>query len=105
MSKENGFVKGFSSFGLHASAVKNKKSIKNRILTIFYNNNRYGECATTNLFFGKKFAGLSKNSINFENYFRKGFGLLVESVPKPFDLIRISVDRCNCSYVLGQALK
>ncbi|EMN42821.1 hypothetical protein LEP1GSC086_1801 [Leptospira weilii str. LNT 1234] len=32
---ENGFAKGFSSFGLHASVVKNKKSIKNWILTIF----------------------------------------------------------------------
>ncbi|AMX59173.1 hypothetical protein IQB76_01915 [Leptospira borgpetersenii serovar Hardjo-bovis] len=28
----------------------------------------------------------------------------LERVPKPFDLIRISVDRCNCSYVLGQTL-
>ncbi|WP_228484337.1 hypothetical protein [Leptospira borgpetersenii] len=28
----------------------------------------------------------------------------LERVPKPFDLIRILADRCNCSYVLGQAL-
>ncbi|MFX3469663.1 hypothetical protein V6Z64_14855 [Leptospira borgpetersenii] len=27
-----------------------------------------------------------------------------ERVPKPFDLIGILADRCNCSYVLGPAL-
>ncbi|EMN14587.1 hypothetical protein LEP1GSC055_0775 [Leptospira borgpetersenii str. Brem 307] len=29
----------------------------------------------------------------------------LESVPKPFDLIGILVDHCNCSYVLGQTLR
>ncbi|EMJ80289.1 hypothetical protein LEP1GSC016_1764 [Leptospira borgpetersenii serovar Hardjo-bovis str. Sponselee] len=33
-----------------------------------------------------------------------GWGAISERVPKPFDLIRISVDRYNCSYVLGQIL-
>ncbi|MDQ7244360.1 hypothetical protein QQ983_08160 [Leptospira borgpetersenii] len=28
----------------------------------------------------------------------------LECVPKPFDLIGILADRCNCSYVLGQTL-
>ncbi|EMJ62817.1 hypothetical protein LEP1GSC051_3388 [Leptospira sp. P2653] len=79
LSRENGFAKGFFSFGLHASAVKNKKSIKNRILTIFYNNNRYGECATMNLFFGNNFAGLCKNSVNFEKPFPKGFRVFSKS--------------------------
>ncbi|EMJ82866.1 hypothetical protein LEP1GSC016_2862 [Leptospira borgpetersenii serovar Hardjo-bovis str. Sponselee] len=32
--------------------------------------------------------------------FWKDLGL----VPKPFDLIGILADRCNCSYVLGQTL-
>ncbi|EMO63436.1 hypothetical protein LEP1GSC133_4727 [Leptospira borgpetersenii serovar Pomona str. 200901868] len=29
----------------------------------------------------------------------------LERVPKPFDLIGILADRCNCSYVLGQTLR
>ncbi|WP_308339684.1 hypothetical protein [Leptospira borgpetersenii] len=29
---------------------------------------------------------------------------ILERVPKPFDLIGILADRCNCSYVLGQVL-
>ncbi|EMO61452.1 hypothetical protein LEP1GSC133_3343 [Leptospira borgpetersenii serovar Pomona str. 200901868] len=28
----------------------------------------------------------------------------LECVPKPFDLIGILADYCNCSYVLGQTL-
>ncbi|EMO65012.1 hypothetical protein LEP1GSC133_2671 [Leptospira borgpetersenii serovar Pomona str. 200901868] len=28
----------------------------------------------------------------------------LECVPKPFDLIGILADCCNCSYVLGQTL-
>ncbi|WP_164480636.1 hypothetical protein [Leptospira borgpetersenii] len=33
-----------------------------------------------------------------------GWGAISERVSKPFDLIGILADCCNCSYVLGQAL-